>query len=125
LKYLKYVSLFILMSSFVFTSCDGLNDPGSKGTEITTPVPVAPLDKSTGIEQNPTFSWTGIAEKLQISISYDFATIKYEIDVTNTQTYSIEMGKLNKNSLYFWRVGKSYGDNQMSWSGSFRFITAP
>lgn len=124
MKNLKFIILLIVISSFLFAACEGLNDPGSKATQVTTPMPVTPEDKITGVSQTPTFSWNGIAEKLQISISYDFATVKYEIDVTGTQNYTIEPGKLNKNSLYFWRVGKSYS-NQMSWSGSFRFLTAP
>lgn len=124
MKYLKYFSLLILINSFLFVACSGLNDPGSTATQVTTPTPISPSDNSTNVTQTPTFTWDGAAEKLQISLSYNFAIVNYEINVTGTQSYTIDSGKLSKNQLYFWRVGKSYSD-QISWSGSFKFITAP
>ena len=119
-----YITIIFIVSSFIVISCSGLTEPGSTATTVTTPYPTSPLDNARDISLTPTFEWNGVAEKLQISISYDFSTVKYEFDVSGSQSHTIDSGKLTNNTLYFWRVGKTYS-NQMSWSGSLKFITIP
>jgi hypothetical protein len=124
MKTFKTINLLILLSSFIFISCEGFMDPGSPATQITTPVPVAPTDKATGIYPAPAFEWNGDADKLQVSSDPNFSILSFSIDVTGKQTYSMDGGILKRGQLYFWRVGKSY-TNDISWSNAFSFTIAP
>ena len=63
--------------------CDSVTD--SKPGSTTPPTLTAPPDNDTNVALLPVFTWTGNADKLEISLYSDFRTIKYSRGVSGTQ----------------------------------------
>lgn len=124
MKTVKTISIVIILSSFFMTGCSDFMSPGSTATQVTTPSPVSPLDNSTGIYPAPAFEWSGAADKLQVSTDAYFSHVVFSKDVTNLQGFCMDGGILQRGQIYFWRVGKNYG-NDVSWSRAYSFTIAP
>ncbi|HEY3249884.1 MAG TPA: hypothetical protein VGK25_02090, partial [Ignavibacteria bacterium] len=101
----------------------GCGDPvQNKATNIILPVPVAPPDGSSNIPINPTFRWTGTADKLEIDYTPSFSPPEFSATVSGNQ-YNMPPDTLAHNQWYYWRVGVTSGSTTY-WSKSvFAFKT--
>ena len=124
---MKRINLFsfIIVTGFLFLSgCQGFMDPSPIANTVTTPYPTAPPNNASNIYPAPAFSWSGSADRLQVSTDPDFTNIVFNIIVSSESGYCMDTGILKSGNLYFWRVGKSYG-NDVAWSDAFNFTMAP
>ena len=90
------------------------------------PKPVAPLDKSEGLTQSPTFNWLPIENasryRLQVATDPDFAQIVEDQIVELTEA---SLGSpLDTETTYYWRVRAENGCDQGEWSPTSTLTTA-
>ena len=113
--------VFLLVTLLVTIIHFGCSDSDSTASAtITAPTLTSPADNATGVPLQPTFKWSGGADKLQISTNSNFSTLIHEATVSGTE-YSMP-NSLGAGTLYFWRAGKTSGGT-VYWSTAFRFTT--
>lgn len=112
------IPILLLVTVFIFNSCDSPTD--SKAVQVTPPSPVYPPNNDTLTTLTPTCTWNGTADKIQISEYPSYATLVHEANVSGN-SYPIPSRVLENNSTYYWHVGVASGSN-IYWSDvSFRF----
>lgn len=115
---MNIVRLISLCIIFISVGCDSPTE--TKATSVTAPSLVSPPDNATGVSLTPTFQWSGVANKLQISTNSNFdGAITYEV---SGQSYTLSTS-LNRNTVYFWRAGVVSGSTIYWSSPFFRFTT--
>ncbi len=88
---------------------------------------IFPPDSATGINLNPIFSWDPVTNAdsytLQVSTSSTFTTQSMVYNTAGITTTSQQVGGLNPNQLYYWRVRSASGTTQGFFSVKFTFTT--
>lgn len=88
---------------------------------------IYPPDLSTGININPIFSWSPVTNAdsytLQVSTTSTFTTQSMVYNTAGITTTSQQVGGLNPNQLYYWRVRSASGSTQGFYSVKFSFTT--
>lgn len=88
---------------------------------------IFPPDSSSGINTNPIFEWTPVANAssytLQVSTSATFTTQTMVYNTSGITNTSQQVPGLNPNALYYWRVRTANGTEQGFYSPKFIFTT--
>ncbi|MDQ3051604.1 MAG: peptidylprolyl isomerase, partial [Bacteroidota bacterium] len=88
---------------------------------------VFPPDSATGINLNPVFTWDPVTNAdsytLQVSTTSTFTTQSMVYNTAGITTTSQQVGGLNPNQLYYWRVRSASGTTQGFYSVKFSFTT--
>ncbi len=88
---------------------------------------IYPPDSSTGININPIFTWDPVTNAdsytLQISTTSTFTTQSMIYNTAGLTTTSQQVGGLNPNLQYYWRVRSASGTTQGFYSLKFSFTT--
>jgi hypothetical protein len=115
---MKYFSLAIIVMLAVIWGygCDSVTD--SKPVSTTPPTLTAPPDNDTNVALLPVFTWTGNADKLEISTISNFETIFHSATVTGNQYVYPGTPALESGKYYYWRAGVSAGST-VYWSTSY------
>jgi hypothetical protein len=120
---MKYLAVILTVSLIVFLLISGCDSPsGSKPETVTKPSLVSPTDNATNISLTPTFTWTGSADILEISVNPNFSTVLHSASVSG-QSYVMPSGKLQKNTRYYWHAGKKSGSDIFWSDNKFSFVT--
>lgn len=81
------------------------------------PVPVLPLNNSTGISSAPLIDWNDAAGalkyRLQVSSASDFSSLQVNDSNITASNYQVAAGVLNNGIMYYWRIAAK---NNSSWS---------
>jgi len=108
-------------------SAIGMFKTGSLSQIPERPLLISPKSNSLGITISPHLFWSEVPNtknyRLQVSTQSTFSTIL--IDQSNLTTTSLQLSKLNENTLYYWRVRASndFGNSSYSISGSFTTVS--
>lgn len=100
--------------------CDSATD--STPITVTAPTVVIPTDMDSNVALNPTFTWPGTADNIQIGSNNTFTAVVHSALVTGT-SYTAPTN-LQPNTLYFWRAGLTVS-GRVLWSRIFSFWTKP
>jgi hypothetical protein len=112
--------LILSISLFIFNGCD--SPSGAKPDPVTKPSLSSPNDNATNVSLTPTFTWTGAADILEVSVNPNFSPVLHSSSVSG-QSYKLPSGILQKNSRYYWHAGKKSGSD-IYWSDEkFTFET--
>lgn len=91
------------------------------------PVLVLPANNTTGVVLIPLMDWNdvsgAISYRIQIAIDSGFTSITYDTSGLTTSQVNVPSGKLNSNTLYYWRVNATNAVGTGSWSNIWRFTT--
>jgi uncharacterized protein YkwD len=93
------------------------------------PTLASPPNSSQNVAITPTLTWFNIpgAEKYQLQVAYknDFSGFSVVVDKNDLQdsTYKIELGKLNPNTNYWWRVASIAQGQKSTYSSTWTFKT--
>lgn len=112
------IPIILLATVFIFSSCDSPTD--SKAVQVSPPSPSSPPNNDTLTTLTPTCTWTGSADKIQVSEYPSFSSLVHEANVSGN-SYPIPSRVLENNTTYYWHVGITSGNN-MYWSeAAYRF----
>ena len=99
-------------------SPDPYGRPGS-------PTLVSPLNHSTDVKTNPNMNWnapTGASlYRLQVTQNVSFSPVVFEDSTISLTTH--EIGSLNNNTTYYWRVLAKNSNGSSTWSPVWSFTT--
>ncbi len=114
---MKYISLTIIVMLAVIWGygCDSVTD--SKPVSTTPPTLTAPPDNDTNVALLPVFTWTGNADKLELSVNSNFENIIHTASVTGNQ-YVYPGPALESDKYFYWRAGVTAGST-VYWSTSY------
>ncbi len=116
------ILIIVFCLQFISGGCD--SPSGSKPETVSNPSLVAPNDNETNVTLAPLFQWTGAADKFEIAKNPNFVILTHSANVSGQQ-YQMPLGKLERDTWYYWHVGKTSGQD-IYWSSSiFHFRTAP
>ncbi len=122
MRYFPLIIIIVFCLQFISGGCD--SPSGSKPETVSKPTLVAPGDNATNVSLTPVFQWSGTADKLEIASNTNFSTLDHSANISGQQ-YQMPGGKLVKNHDYYWRVGKTSGQN-IDWSVDiYHFKTVP
>jgi hypothetical protein len=117
LIYFIFISIIILSLS----SCDSPTD--SKATNVNAPSLISPPNNDTLPTFTPTFKWSGLADKFQISLYPSFNTLFYSVNVSDSQ-YTLPGNVLTlHHQMYYWHAGKTSGGTTYWAELTYRFVT--
>ena len=90
-----------------------------------TPILIAPANSSINNAISPTLSWNSssgtVTYRVQVSTDSGFAHIIFD-DSTATLT-SVATGRLNSNTVYYWRANSKNPGGVSAWSTEWKFTT--
>lgn len=119
MRIIPIVAIIALISVFSFQACDSATD--SKSQSAATPVLVQPVDTASGVSLNPTFKWTGNADRILISTNQNFDNPRQE--TVSGNEYTLPAPPLVAQQTYFWKAGVTSGST-VYWSTMvWRFTT--
>ncbi len=109
------IPILLLLSVFVFSSCDSPTD--SKAVQVSAPSLVYPANNDTIEGFSVRFQWTGSADRFQISCYPSFSQCLYDANISGTSCNVDLTGydKCGNTYTYYWRAGSSMGGN-VYWS---------
>jgi len=120
MKKIGFLIIILSIAVSIFGGCDSATD--SKATTVTgPPTLLEPVNNATNVSLNPTFKWSGEADRLEISTNPNFENPERSSNVSGTQ-YVLPAPPLLPSKVYFWRAGKTSGTT-INWANSFRFTT--
>lgn len=120
---MKYISITVIVFLALLLSygCDSVSD--SKPVSTNPPVLTLPADNDTTQPLLPVFTWTGNADKLEISTNISFENIIHTASVTGTQYVYPGTPPLTPRTFYYWHAGVTVG-GVVYWSADkFTFRT--
>jgi len=124
---MKKMLLFLVLSFFLFNSCNKSDSPTDPIEPTAPPVPTlsSPANNATSVAIPPTLTWnasTGAASyTLQVSTSSSFTSFAYnQSGLTGT---SQQVGGLSNNTKYYWRVNATNSVGTSDWSTVWNFTT--
>jgi hypothetical protein len=119
-NYRIYISIVLYISVIlVFTSCD--TSTNTKAVSVSPPSLVSPSDMDSNVSLTPTFTWTGNANRFEISTNAAFSNIVHSAAVYGT-SYTMP-DPLLPGTFYYWHAGVS-GGTIVYWSSDYyTFLT--
>jgi len=115
MKLYSFIILLLVFFTYCFIGCDSVSD--SKPVSTTPPSLISPADLDSGVSITPTFTWSGTADKLQVSSNSAFSSVLYSSDVTGT-SHTMQGYSLAHGVYYFWRAGRTSGAT-VYWSTNY------
>ncbi len=96
-------------------------------TILAAPALINPPNGSINQPVNPVFDWNdqpGVdSYRLQVSTDTTFSTIAIDTVILIVSQFTTPVGRLNNNTLYYWRVNATNAGGTSSWSAIWNFTT--
>ena len=117
---MKKILLFLLLSLFLFISCN--KDDSNLVNPTNPPVPTlsSPINGSTNQSTLPTLNWNAssgaTSYTLQVSVSNTFTS--YVFNQSGLTSTNQQVSGLSNSTTYYWRVSATNGVGTSAWSNS-------
>lgn len=122
MKFFSFIVVILIAVSYSFIGCDSVSD--SKPVSTTPPTLTYPADNDSNVSVTPTFTWSGTADKVQVSSNPTFSTLVHSADVSGN-SYTMPGPGLQHGIYYYWRAGRTSGAT-VYWSVNYHtFRTIP
>ncbi|HJX03883.1 MAG TPA: hypothetical protein VJ488_04930, partial [Dehalococcoidia bacterium] len=116
---MRYLVIFILAIAMLFPAC-------SPSTPFVAQ-PVSPQNGSQTASLTPSLIWQSVSGavtyRLLLSDDQNFQHLSIDANNLGEAHYDMPAGKLNSNTVYYWKIIVRKGDQMSNWSASWSFTT--
>lgn len=92
------------------------------------PILTTPANTATGVSITPFYDWDNVGAnyyQIEIDNNSDFSSPEFTGNVSSSYVSGEELGDLDANTTYYWRVRGVNGIGTGAWSNTYSFTTTP